>query len=148
MQSHVIMLDTTCTTYTFYEIEKRKELIKKNQKQRRQIETDIYIHIYIYQVYIRNKLSPPPAGDVETLEKNELEEKTRRKTSLLVNRVRNKGKKQANQSTHTLQVAGAGCDTGSIARFSLLVRFVPCYPGCRLGPAFVSYAQRLDSRLN
>ena len=32
MQCHVIILDTTGTTYTFYEIEKRKETIKEKTK--------------------------------------------------------------------------------------------------------------------
>ena len=40
---------------------------------------------------------------------------------------------------NTLQVAAAVCGTSSIARFYLLVGLVPCYPACRLRPAFVNY---------
>ena len=48
----------------------------------------------------------------------------------------------------TLQVAASAavCGTSSIARFSLLVRLVPCYPVCRLRPAFVNYAPSLGVR--
>ena len=41
-------------------------------------------------------------------------------------------------------MAAAVCGTSSIARFSLLVRLVPCYPVCR--PAFVNYAPPLGVR--
>ena len=41
MQCHDIILDTTGTTYTFYEIEKRKETQpNRKQEQRRQIERE------------------------------------------------------------------------------------------------------------
>ena len=39
MQCHLIVLDTTGMTHTFYEIEKRKET-KKKRKQRRQSERE------------------------------------------------------------------------------------------------------------
>ena len=50
------------------------------------------------------------------------------------------GKPKHKTHTHTLQVAAAVCRTSSIVRFYLLVGLVPCYPACRLGPAFVNYA--------
>ena len=40
MQSNVIILDTTGTTYIFYEIEKQKETIKEKKNQKRQIERE------------------------------------------------------------------------------------------------------------
>ena len=44
------------------------------------------------------------------------------------------------------QVAAAVCGTSSLARLSLLIRLMPCYPGCRPRPAFVNYSQPLGVR--
>ena len=71
MQCHVIILDTRDTTYTFYEIGKRKETKEK----RKQIEGEKE-----RRKNVGNKLScPPPQGMWQTLEKNELEKKKKKK---------------------------------------------------------------------
>ena len=86
MQCHAIILDTTCTTYTFYEIEKRKET-KKTHEQRRRVGREE--ETKIKKVEETNCRAPPPQAMWQTLEKNDLEKKRnkKKKTSLLVNRV-------------------------------------------------------------
>ena len=76
MKSHVIILDTTGTTCTFYEIEKRNETIEESrQKQRRQTKekTKNKNKEEKKRKKKRNKLScPPPAGERwQTLEKEQ-----------------------------------------------------------------------------
>ena len=67
-----ILIDTTGTTYTFYEIEKRKETIK--EKTRRQ--TGRKKERKIKAKTKRNNLScPPPAGEVANIEKKRAENK-------------------------------------------------------------------------
>ena len=148
MQCHVIVLDTTDTTHTLYKIEKRKET-KKKQKQRRQIKREKE-----EKKTRRNKLSCRPRRRCgKHLKISSWEKWKTRKTPLRVNRVRQRtkgiyrgGNSRQSKAQSTLQVAAAVCGTSSVARFSLLVRLVPCYPDCRLRPAFVNYAQPLGVR--
>ena len=104
---------------------------------------------------LRNTLScPPPQAMWQPLfEKNGLGKKEKKKTLLLVNRVRQgiKGKHRWQNNRQikaqsTLQVAAGVCGTSSIVRSSPLVRLLPCYPDCRLRPAFVNCVQPLGVR--
>ena len=47
-----------------------------------------------------------------------------------------------NEANSAMACHHTGCDSSSIARFSLLGGLVPCYPVYRLRPAFVNYAPR------
>ena len=70
-----IILDTSGTTCTFYEIEKRKET-KKKQKQRRQIEIEEEKKLKMEETNCR---APPRRGcGRHLLEKNQLAKKKRR----------------------------------------------------------------------
>ena len=154
MQCHAIILGTTGTTYTFYEIQKRKETIKEKQKQRRQIERENEKNKK--KGTRRNNLScPPPAGEVANTLKRTSGEKRKRKRNTAAckqSKTKNQGKNDKRKipgrpkpKARALQVAASVCDTriNSIARFSLLIRQVPFYPGCRLRPAFVNNAPAL-----
>ena len=154
MQCHVIILlliiDTTGTTYTFYEIEKGKGTIKEKTKtektnrkrKRRKNERKL-------QQKKQYVVAPPRRRGGQHLKKNELEKKNKI-TKTPLNRVRQrteekitKGKYQVQTKAQSTLQAAAVCGTSSIARFSLLSRLVPCYPDSRLRPAFVNYAQPL-----
>ena len=91
--------------------------------------------------------APPRRRNGQHLKKNELEKKKRRekkktackqrKQRTMGKNYKERGKKRQTIAQSTLQVAVAVCGTTSIARFSLLVRLIPCYPDFRLSPAFV-----------
>ena len=88
MSSYVLLTYTTGTTYTFYEIEKRKE--KQKHKQKRQIERAKEKNEKIKETICR---APPRRRGGQHLKNNELEKKENKnnkitKTPLLVNRVR------------------------------------------------------------
>lgn len=76
--------------------------------------------------------------------------KKKKKTPLVVNRVRLRTKVKItvkpNKAQGMLQVAAAVYGTSSTARVSLLARLVPCYPVCHHRPAFVNYARPLGVR--
>ena len=93
----------------------------------------------------KQKLSYLSAGHVADALRERAEEKT---TTYRV-KTKNQGKhNRQTEATSTLQVAAAVCGTSSVARFSLLIiiRLVPCYPDCRLRPAFVNCAPPLGVR--
>ena len=85
-------------------------------------------------------MSCPPAGDVaNTIER------AKEPIPLHINRASLRTKKNNRQAealikTPSIGVAAAVDGTRSIARFHLLIGLVPCYPVCRLRPAFVNYA--------
>ena len=65
MQCHVVILDTTGTTYIFYEVDKRKETIeektktkKTNRKRKRK---------KMEEIYKKQSVVPPPAGEVANI---------------------------------------------------------------------------------
>ena len=143
------VLDTTDTAYTFYEIEKRKE-IKKNKEDKSKEKKKKRKREKIEETNCR---APPPQAMWQTLENSKLGKKEKKKNTTTCNqsKTKNQGKKQRENNRQTkaqstLQVAAAVCGTSSIAKFSLVVRLVPCYPDCRLRPAFVNYAQPLGVR--
>ena len=75
MRCHVVILDTTDTTYTFYEIEKRKDTKKKTRTKKTNRKKK------------RKKLKgrtvvPPPQGMWQTLDKNELEKEEEKNTTI------------------------------------------------------------------
>ena len=106
----------------------------------------------------RNNLScpPPRRRGGQHLKKNELEKRKKNNkntTACKQSKTKNQGKNNEGKITGRpkpkapsrwrQQLVGG---TRSIARFSLLVRLVPCYPDCRIRPACVNYAQPLGVR--
>ena len=95
MQCHVMILNMKGTTYTFYELEKRKGTIKektetrKTNRERKRKKMKAKTR--------RNNLScpPPRRRGGQHLKKNELEKRKKiTKTPLLVNRVRQRTKEK------------------------------------------------------
>ena len=83
MKCHVIILDTTGTTYTFYEIEKQKETKKNKNKKDKSKEKGNK------QTIEETSCRATPAGDVADTSKERAGKKKnkRRKMPLLVSRV-------------------------------------------------------------
>ena len=106
MQSHVIKVDTTGMTHTFYEIEKRKKT-QENRTQRRQKSKEKKKKKYKEE----RDVVPPRRGCSRHLKKTSWEKKEKKKTWLLVNsvglQITRENTRQTREEQSTLQVAAA-----------------------------------------
>ena len=144
MQSHAIVLDTTGTTYRFFRREKTKGNNKSNRGKKLK-----------YKEKKQKKVSCPPAGNVtkENARKKQYHHTTdeqsgttavpwyaRTTENIRQTEAQQRTKKHPQGSRSSLCVLRV-CSTRHILP---TVGLVPCYPGCRLHPAFVDRAAPLE----